>query len=299
MSKPPKTYREQLEILKNRGLLITDEQRALHCLEHHNYYRLCDYRHPLTMPGNRDQFLPDSTFNDLWNLYHFDRALRQLISEATKCVEISLRARWSYVLGHLYGPHAYEKPGVFRTPSRHAKALEELDKQLQRSEEPFAGHYSRKYSMSRPPIWAACEVMSFGLLSRFYENIARDSDKKEIARTYHFSFGNFKSLLEHCVYLRNICAHHSRLWNRQFTIAVQLPRTTPARVIPDLHPTESRRLYNTLVLLVHMVLVIDPAANWPERLSRHLGILGPQHLHLMGFPADWRDRSLWKRLAVL
>lgn len=150
--------------------------------------------------------------------------------------------------------------------------------------------------MQRPPIWAACEVMSFGLLSRFYENIKRDHDRKRIASTYGLSPDNLKSLLEHCVYIRNLCAHHARLWNRRFTVTVQLPQSSPAAVIPNLNPAEDRRLYNTLVLLLHMVDVIEPAAHWPARLSQHLLKLNSGLLPQMGFPMDWKDRPLWKQL---
>ncbi len=295
-NKPPKTYPEQLEILKSRGLIVSDEPRALHCLEHHNYYRLSAYRFALTVPGNPDQFLPGTTFDDLWGLYHFDRTLRQLVSEAVKRVEISVRAKWAYVLGHAHGPQAYEHAPVFNRPQRHTDALARLDEELNRSDEVFVSHYRGKYQMPRPPIWAACEVMSFGLLSRFYENIKRDRDRKQIANTYGLSTDNLKSLLEHCVYVRNLCAHHSRLWNRRFTVTVQLPRSSPAPVIPNLHPPEDRRLYNTLVLLAHMVSVIEPAAVWPMRLLQHLLTLKPGLQSNMGFPADWRQRPLWQRL---
>lgn len=295
-NKPPKTYSEQLTILKGRGLAVPDEARALHCLAHHNYYRLSAYRFPFTIPGNPDQFLSGTTFDDLWGLYHFDRTLRQIVSEAVKRVEISVRARWAYVLGHTHGPQAYEHVPVFRHPQRHADALACLDEELDRSDEVFVGHYRQRYQMRRPPIWAACEVMSFGLLSRFYENIKRDRDRKQIANTYSLSADNLKSILEHSVYVRNLCAHHARLWNRKFTITVQLPQSSPASVLPNLHRAEDRRLYNTLVLLTHMVGVIEPTAHWPKRLTQHITTLKPDLLPHMGFPADWQQRPLWQQL---
>ncbi|HEY1662410.1 MAG TPA: Abi family protein [Verrucomicrobiae bacterium] len=295
-NKPPKTLVEQLQILQGRGLAVTDEAQALHCLEHHNYYRISAYRFVLTVPGNPDQFQPGTTFDDLWALYHFDRTLRLLISEAVKRVEISVRARWAYVLGHAHGPQAYEDAAAFRNPQRHHHSLERLDEELDRSDEVFVTHYHQRYQMQRPPIWAVCEVMSFGLLSRFYENIKRDRDKKQIANTYSLSIDNLKSLLEHCVYIRNLCAHHSRLWNRRFTITVQLPQSSPAPVIPNLNPAENRRIYNTLVLLIHMVSVIEPAATWPKRLLQHLVTLKPELLPHMGFPGDWRQRPFWQKL---
>jgi abortive infection bacteriophage resistance protein len=149
--KPAKTYQEQLEILKSRGLEIPDEARALHYLTHHNYYRLSAYRIPFTQPGNPDQFLPGTTFDDLWSLYHFDRTLRQIVNEAVKRVEISVRARWAYVLGHAYGAQAYENASVFHNLQRHTDSLARLDEQLDRSEETFVSHYKKKYQMQRPP----------------------------------------------------------------------------------------------------------------------------------------------------
>ena len=295
-NKPATTYVEQLQILKDRGLIVADEPRALHCLEHHNYYRLSAYRFPLTIQGNPDQFLPDTTFDDLWNLYHFDRTLRQFVAEAVKRVEISVRSRWAYVLAHIHGPQAYEHVTVFYHPQRHTDALARLDEELARSHEDFIPHYKNKYKMNRPPIWAASEVMSFGLLSRFYENIKRNSERKQISTTYGLSPETLESLLQHCAYIRNLCAHHSRLWNRRFTITVQLPQSSPPAVIPNLNRVQDRLIYNTLVLLIHMVGIIEPTANWPRRLTHHLLSLKPDLFPHMGFPPDWQQRPMWQKL---
>lgn len=294
--KPPKTYREQIQILRDRGLEVPNPQAAEDCLAHHNYYRLSAYRFPLAIPGDPDRFQSGTRFDDLWELYHFDRALRQLVAEAVERIEVSVRSRWAYVLGHAHGSQAYEEPSVFRNAQRHTNALARLDEELNRSDEIFVTHYRQKYNMSRPPIWAACEVMSFGLLSRFYANIKREGDRKVMARTYGVSADQLKSLLEHCVYIRNLCAHHSRLWNRRFTITVQLPRTTPAPVIPNLNPAEPRRLYNTLVLLVHMLQVIEPAAHWPDRLTAQLLSLDSKYHPQIGCPNNWQNLPLWKGL---
>jgi abortive infection bacteriophage resistance protein len=291
--KPAKTYREQLEILRGRGLTVSDETVALHCLEHHNYYRLSAYRFPFVEQNDPDRFLPGATFERLWSLYCFDRVLRGLVSEAVKRVEISVRAKWAYVLGHEHGPQSYEHASVFYNAQRHTAALTQLDEELERSQEVFVAHYRKKYGMQRPPIWAACEVMSFGLLSRFYENIKRDRDKKQIANTYSLSIDNLKSALEHCVYLRNLCAHHTRLWNRRFTVSLQIPKSTPAAVIPNLNPAADRLIYNSLVVLVHFVTVIEPKTTWPTRLLRHLETLEPVLLVQMGIPIDWKSRPMW------
>ncbi|MGK0464234.1 MAG: abortive infection bacteriophage resistance protein [Lentimonas sp.] len=291
-TKPFKTYAEQLKILQNRGLTVNDEDAALHILKHHSYYRFSAYRFPFQ--DAIDRFRTGTTFADLWALYCFDRIMRQLVSEACKAVELSIRARWAYCLSEKYGSQAYEVQTVFRNLQRHTQLLARLDKELNRSDEVFVTHYRNNHGMQRPPIWGACELMSFGLLSRFFENISRTSDKKGIAQTYDLSVDGLKSFLEHSVYLRNLCAHHSRIWNRRFTITVSLPQSRPFKIISSLHPPEGRRIYNLLVLLGHMLSMVEPKSDWKQRLRVHLETLnGPSHTE-MGFPADWRERDFWK-----
>jgi abortive infection bacteriophage resistance protein len=292
--KPAKTYREQLEILKSRGLIVINEKYALHCLEHHNYYRISAYRFPFLSSSTTDQFINGATFEDVWALYLFDQIMRQLVSEALMKIEISVRARWAYVLGHQYGPHAYEMDSVFKNPQRHTSALAKLDEELNRSDEIFVKHYREKYQIGRPPIWAACEVMSFGLLSRFYENIKESHLKKQISLVYGLSVHGLKSFLEHAVYIRNLCAHHSRLWNRRFTVTVELPYHIPEKVVSSLHRHEPRRLYNTLVLIGHVIKVIDYSSDWCSRVAAHIKTMPSNLVPHMGFPADWEERAIWK-----
>lgn len=291
--KPPINHKQQLEKLKSRGLVISDESFALHCLEHHNYYRLSAYRFPLAVQGNPDQFLPKTTFEDLWGLYNFDRQLRLLVVEAVKRLEISVRSRWAYILALSAGPLAYEYFANFSNQPRHTSDMEILDKELSRSKEDFVKHYSQKYKMPRPPIWAVCEIMSFGLLSRFYENIKLDKIRKDIAATYDLSPIVLKSLLEHSVYIRNLCAHHARLWNRLLTITVTLPKHKPQDIVKSLNSAEDRKIYNTLVLLAHILNIVEPANHWTNRvraLIHSQRFLVVQH---MGFPSDWESRPIW------
>ena len=91
-SKLPTTHAQQLALLQSRGLAVPDEPFALHCLKHHNYYRLSAYRFTITETGNPDKFLPGMTFDHLWGLYCFDRNLRLLVTEAVKRLEISTRS---------------------------------------------------------------------------------------------------------------------------------------------------------------------------------------------------------------
>ena len=296
-SKPPRTYPEQLSILESRGLVIDNRDFALHCLEHHNYYRISAYRFTLSAPANPDEFLPGTTFSDLWGLYCFDRQLRLLVMEALKRLEISVRSHWAYVLGHTHGSQAYESQTVFRNAYRHANALGKLDEELGRSREAFVNHFQSQYQMTRPPIWAACEVMSFGLLSRFYENMAHDKDRKAIAQVFNLSPANLESLLKHASYVRNLCAHHSRLWNRRLTLTIQLPKHHPEDVVGSLHPPKNRQIYNTLVLLTNIVDIVEPEYHWTHRLLALIRAQRVPVIEHMGFPEDWETRPVWMKHA--
>jgi len=298
-----KTYTEQLEILKIRGLEVEDETKALHILKHHNYYRISAYRFPFETA--KDQFKEGATFDQLWELYCFDRVLRQLIAEACKKVEISVRARWAHIMSERHGPQAYEELDVFcdltanekkrqKAAKFHLENLLSLDRELSRSKEVFVTHYRYEKHVLRPPIWVVSESMTFGLLSRFYDGIARDSDKKAIAKTYNLSVDGLRSILQRTVYIRNLCAHHSRLWNRKLTVNMSLPNSQPSDIISSLNPAEPKHLYNSIILLGHMTSIIEPDWDWKPRIRQHLEGLNP-NLHAdMGFPTDWRLRKFWR-----
>ncbi len=293
-AKPFKTYAQQITLLRNRGLNVADTSLAEEFLKHHNYYRLSAYRFPFEQ--SKDQFQAGTSFEHLIQLYRFDRGLRMLVGEACKSLEISVRARWAYILGEKHGELAYEDPAIFRNAQQHTRHLASLDREIQRTHEIFISHYRNQYHMSRPPIWAACEVMSFGLLSRFYANIRQASTKKAIARTYGMSAGSLESLLTHASYLRNICAHHSRLWNRSFTITVALPMSQPSGIISSLNRDNSaeRLIYNSLVMLGHTMETVSPTTQWKYRLTKHLTTLNrPDHSE-MGFPDIWQQLDCWQ-----
>jgi abortive infection bacteriophage resistance protein len=304
-AKTAKTYAEQIAILQSRGLVVVDVAFAEHCLTHHNYYRLSAYRYPLAVHSQPDVFLTGTTFEQLWALYEFDRSLRRLVLEATKRVEISVRSRWAYEVGHAHGPLAYENPAFFKPAHRHIESLAKLDEELDRSTEEFVAHFRTTYGMKRPPIWAACEVMTFGLVSNFYRLLAVPALRQRIADTYRLDESTLTSFLHHLNTVRNTCAHHARLWNRRFTVSMRPPTTKPIDVVanfdPTLPPTLSQwqpqapnKLYNTLVMLGHLMDVIDSTARWRHRLREMLVAQSFPVTNQMGFPADWRKRSLWQ-----
>lgn len=303
-AKPALTYAEQIALLAARGLLIRDHAFAAHVLAHHNYYRLSAYRFPLTQADQPDRFQPGVTFEQLWALYDFDLHLRELVLEACNQVEISVRSHWAYELGHRHGAQAYEDPQLFTDPVSHQKTMVKLDQELERSTEAFVAHFRANYAASRPPIWAVCEVMSFGQTSILYKTLREHSLRQSIANRYQLDEKALGSFLHHLNIVRNTCAHHGRLWNRCFTVTFQPPHTKPTHLVPNFvpvnrgtaYPGAPARIYNTLVMLAHLTRIIQPGSLWVSRAKALILATNYQVVGHMGFPADWVARPIWQTL---
>ena len=177
--------------------------------------------------------------------------------------------------------------------------LAKLEEQIKRSDEVFIRHYINSYDEALPPAWVSCEVMSLGLLSRLYANLSAYKVRRQIAASYQFDEGFLEGFLEHLTYVRNVCAHHSRLWNRHLTKKMPLPRGKPAGLkdsiyIDSANKTE-HKIYNTIVVIQHLLTIICPSSEWPRRLQSLLNS-HPIDIKRMGFPIDWERLPIWQEV---
>ena len=291
--KSPSTYQEQIEILRQRGMQIDDGESAAFYLKHLNYYRLAAYWLPFEADHATHAFKPGTSFEKVLNLYVFDRELRLLMLDAIERVEISVRAHWAYVLAHRHGPHAQLDAALARVPYHYQTNLNKLKDEVSRAEssELFIRHFQHTYSEELPPVWAACEVMSMGLLSRWYRNLKPFDTRIAIAKPYKISEQVLESWLHHLSTVRNTCAHHSRLWNREFTVTPTIPDPAPSNLRGQFVDS-SRKIYNTLVIILHLMDMIAPDHHWRKRL---LGLINGHAINVahMGFPDGWRDFPIW------
>jgi len=299
-NKPPKTYQEQLNLLVSRGMKVDNPNRALHYLSHLNYYRLAAYWLPFEADHATHRFKPGTSFDQVLESYLFDKQLRLLIMDAIERFEVSLRAKWAYHLAHQYkNPHAHLDATIFqkltKTPKwDHAENVAELKDSVRESSEVFIRHLITKYEEELPPIWAICEVMTFGQLSRWFANVAKSSDRNVIARTYDYDEVYFVSFIHHLTIVRNFTAHHARVWNREFSITWKLPLSKPIGVVGSLNRLDGRRIYNTLATLACLTDIINPGNHWKKRLSDLINVYPSVQIRYMGFPDNWRDLPLWK-----
>ncbi len=220
-AKPSLTYSEQVGLLKSRGLIVADHEAAERILKQVNYYRFSAYCLPFEV--TRHQFKPNVTFNQIAELYEFDRRLRFLVDEALEVIEITVRAITSHEMAQKYGPFFHEEAANFFGKFNHGEWIEKVHKESGRSQETFITHFKTKYEeFPKLPIWVAVEIMSFSSISLLIANLKR-IDQEILAKKFELHTTLLIPWLHTFAYIRNICAHHARLWDRKLSIAIRLP----------------------------------------------------------------------------
>lgn len=293
-TKPPTTCAQQVALLQQRGMIVDDVHQAEFYLEHLNYYRLVAYCLPFEADHATHTFKPGTRFDAVLNLYIFDRELRLLLLDAIERIEVSVRTQWAHQLAHRHGPHAHLDLSLSKDWTSWVTTSNQLIAEVARSKEGFIEHLTSTYQEPLPPVWAICEIMSLGLLSRQYKNLKPMTTRSAISGVYGVDQQVFESWLHHLTFIRNVCAHHNRLWNREFTITPQLPRSKP-RVLRGEFVNGSRKLYNTVLILLHFMNVIAPSHHWRKRL-KELVVRHGIDCAAMDFPADWLDREPWREI---
>ena len=299
-NKPPLKVSDQIQLLKERGMVLVDEERATRVLHHINYYRLRAYwlpfeAHDASDPPQTDHaFKVGTDFDAVVSLYVFDRKLRLLLLEAIERTEIAMRTHWGQVLAERYGSHAYLQTNIFLKANIYDACLKSLDDELLRSKETFVQHYRDKYTQpSRPPIWAICELLTLGQLSKWLGNIKLRNDRQAIAHQLGLDEVVVCAFAHHLTHVRNLCAHHCRVWNRKLTFTMTLPRR-PSDLAGQFNALEERRIYNTLVMLVWCLRAVSPDTTWPARMHTLLSERTDVELKAMGAPPDWASRASWQ-----
>lgn len=139
----------------------------------------------------------------------------------------------------------------------------------------------------------AAEIMSLGQLSKWYSNLRLRADRGWIAKIYGLDEKVLVSITHHLTYVRNICAHHGRLWNKQFTVTMTVPNS-PSSLRLTMNAAAPRKLYNTLAVLGYLIGVIAPGSEWRKHLVRLIASCPLAEPAAMGLPAGWQEMPAWR-----
>jgi abortive infection bacteriophage resistance protein len=212
---------------------------------------------------------------------------------------VALRASITYQFAHALGPFGYTDasnftlfvpspgPGVPASGFDHMYLLKRIETEVTQSKEEFVRHYLAKYtSEAHLPIWMLTELMPFGMLSKMTEGMTKGI-RKRIAKDFGIAQSQLVSWMETLTYIRNICAHHSRLWNREVSLKPEL------LVEWKENGVSNTRVYCVFLVLEHILCHASPRSGWKDMLM--MSILDNPHINLtaMGFPPNWNELSPW------
>ena len=287
---PPGNIEEQVKWLGARGLELPDREYASRCLSHIGFHRLSTYW--ARFMGQGYVFWAGVTFNDVMVRYMFDQRLRSLVLEGTSYIEVSIRTRWTTEVASRssLGDYGHKDEKLFQ-PKRHPKNLQRLG-------EDYNNAYKQGTPFESATIWEVAEAMPFGQLSMWYQSIKDRQIKRAIAENYGVDQKTFGSLLIHHSLVRNICAHHGRLWDRHLN--------SPPRISSQLGGNENvalwfngdqeHKIYNLLVFMAYLLDVVTPNGDWAKRLIDLVGRAvtnGVPEVD-MGFPEGWAELEIWR-----
>jgi abortive infection bacteriophage resistance protein len=229
--KPPLSWQEQADLLAGRGLLIDDRVRCADFLAAHNYYRFSGYmRYFQKAPHDGDDdFVPGTSFDRVRAIYETDHALRATLSEQLAKAELLLRTHTAHVIANDHGPcGAYLTEEFYTDASDTKPTVDSCLKDIRRSREHHILHYAdgdgdEHPDLSRLPVWSAVEAWSFGTLSKCIERGAQGNLSEAVAASIGIAKAGFAYRVRALVYVRNRCAHHSRIWDHSIIDAGPTP----------------------------------------------------------------------------
>lgn len=296
-TKLPVSVPDQISLLKSKGLIINDEKAAEIFFYNNNYYRFRGYTYPFQDNSKSPRFfINDINFETILDLYKFDSELRLLILDAIEKIEISLRTQiiHQYAIGHK-NSHWHFNSKLFINPNKHETAIEKLCSETRKSHEDFIKHYYQTYTYPiEPPCWASLETVTFGYLSNLFSNLKPNSCKKEISKHFGLPAVHILENWMHCLNnIRNICAHHSRLWNRSFAPRIKLPQNTDNLFI-DNKKVYTNKIYAMLCCIQYLLNIIDQDNGFKFQLIELIKKYPAVKIKPMGFPADWKEELFWK-----
>lgn len=293
-TKPYRSVAQLIELLKARGLVFDgDEDAARRYLSCVNYYRFTGYALPFL--ASREQFYAGTKFSYLYAVYLFDRRLRDLLADALEAVELTFRCLFARSFSKTHGPLGYRSVASF--PPSHSLDLQnilgKLDAEFERSDEICAKHFRDSYNA--PPLWSVVEVASFGALVRLYR-ICYPVDQNAVSSSYGFRGDVLASYLQHLVVLRNLCAHHCRMYDRRFSY--RFPKPITWRGIPNV---DTATLFCQFALVYRLLKPTDASIfdrdAWRTELCEFLRTMPTNpisdHRARAGLPPIPEDSPLW------
>lgn len=309
MAKTFKNLDEQITILKSKGLIIEDESYTKDILLRENYFFISGYRHLFLKSTSDRQFIPGTTFRELYAMFNFDRQIRNIMFKNLLIIENNMKSIFSYQLAKKYGyrEKEYLRHSNFNTSYEKIRQVNDLLKKIKRqirvngSQHSASSHYINNYGYIPP--WVVVKVLSFGLVSELY-TIIKASDQLDIANVYGVGVDDLLTYLPILANYRNLCAHEDILYNHHTQKMINDTKYHNFLKIPITdgeYIYGKNDLFSLVIILKYMLreeeftLLINELAYETSILEGRLKIIKiDKVLDQMGFPANFRELTKFK-----
>lgn len=295
MPKEFKTIKEQLEILEDRGLNVDDEAAAEEFLKYNNYYRISGYS--LTL-RNHDKFYPSASFQNIMDIYNFDHELRTMIFDIITEIEVNIKSIYAYHFSEKFGPLGYLDKNNFSSQSQAVTYEGVISKvgELVRSNTHHEEYLKHFQTINEDiPMWAYIESFTLSDVSKLY-SISDSSLQMTVAAEFGLKSNNGYRILSNYLYclafLRNICAHGGRLFNRKFNTKPNLSKKEKQLLPKDKNgDPDNSHLFGYIINIMRLARPNDWNKFKNELIALH-GKYSFVEMSYYGFCDDWYNKLL-------
>ncbi|MBQ2922290.1 MAG: Abi family protein [Tyzzerella sp.] len=296
-NKTNKTTEELVSSLKEKGLIISNNAKAINYIRNIGYFRLKAYFYPLYKePKHKHLFKQGASFDKLMNMYRFDRKLRLLLFNEIEKIEVAFRSTIVNIVSDVLGDIFWmTERKYFKSEFHFNSSLSLIQSEYEKSKEEFIIHFKNKYSDSHrfPPAWMIAEILPLGNLCHIFMNLMSPKAKKKVAKYFGLQEPAFTSWMLVLGNLRNMCCHHTRTWNRELAINTANPQITAFPWI-DIRKTNPKRIYYRICMIQYLLFTVSPNNKFMDKLKRLIDKYPTVDIAAVGFPTDWEDEPLWK-----
>lgn len=295
--KRPIPVDEQINLLEDKGMEFIDRPFAARILSIIGYYRFSGYAYPFRNRVDNSSFVDETSFGKVYSIYEFDRSLKSLLFSYLGRIEIAFRTL--IIDKFSVGTDSslwFTDASYFTDREEHRLFLKKISDEINDSREDFIKHFRDNYTDPYPPSWMTLQIVSFGTLVKLFTNFNNRDLKTQVAK--HFGTDNlnrFVSWMNTMVYLRNICSHHARLWNRAikkmpeaYNFGVKTKRWTES---------DLSRVYYSICVIGFFLKNLYPGNDLKPRLislfdsNTYVNSTKGKYL---GFPNNWQSEFVWE-----
>lgn len=293
-NKQPQSSAALIELLKSRNLVVANEARATRYLESIGYYRLSGYMYHLQAPDKSHRFAEGTSFEDIVALYKFDKRLRAIVLEYMERIEVALRAKLTNYYSATHGYFWYAQAGLFDDKGAAAAILDAIKENFKMPKDDFLRAYKRNYSAEPlPPSQMVLETLSLGELARLYKALTTDKHKMLIAEEFRLAPSSLETWFIWLTNVRNVCAHHARLWNKTMSaLRPHMPSRKAFKFAVPMPEDANTTMYGVVALIHRLLKSFNPTNSFArkvEDLVREYKV----DATLMGFPKNWEQAAVW------